>query len=69
MAPAAPASRPGAILGLLILTAFVLWIAAQAAGNVDEAGGHFFGVACENELAWTTIEFNADGIAHVRAGG
>ena len=26
-APAAPASRPGAILGLLLLTAFVLWIA------------------------------------------
>ncbi len=25
-APAAPASRPGAILGLLLLTAFVLWI-------------------------------------------
>ena len=29
-APAAPASRPGAILGLLILTAFVLWIAGRA---------------------------------------
>jgi hypothetical protein len=29
-APAAPASRPGAILGLLLLTAFVLWIAALA---------------------------------------
>jgi hypothetical protein len=28
--PAAPASRPGAILGLLLLTAFVLWIAARA---------------------------------------
>ena len=28
MAPAAPASRPGAILGLLLVTAFVLWIAA-----------------------------------------
>ena len=29
-APAAPASRPGAILGLLLLTAFVLWIASRA---------------------------------------
>jgi hypothetical protein len=29
-APAAPASRPMAILGLLALTAFVLWIAARA---------------------------------------
>jgi hypothetical protein len=29
-APAAPASRPGAILGLLLLTAFVLWIAGLA---------------------------------------
>jgi hypothetical protein len=29
-APAAPASRPGAILGLLFLTAFVLWIAGLA---------------------------------------
>jgi len=29
-APAAPASGPGAILGLLLLTAFVLWIAAFA---------------------------------------
>ena len=29
-APAAPASRPGAILGLVVLTAFVLWIAALA---------------------------------------
>jgi hypothetical protein len=28
--PAAPASRPGAILGLLLLTAFVLWIASLA---------------------------------------
>ena len=28
--PAAPASRPGAILGLLLLTGFVLWIAALA---------------------------------------
>jgi hypothetical protein len=28
--PAAPASRPGAILGLLLLTAFVLWIGAAA---------------------------------------
>ena len=30
MAPAAPASKPAAILGLLVLTAFVLWIAARA---------------------------------------
>ena len=29
-APAAPASRPAAILGLLVLTAFVLWIASLA---------------------------------------
>jgi hypothetical protein len=29
-APAAPASRPGAILGLFVLTAFVLWIASLA---------------------------------------
>jgi hypothetical protein len=29
-APAAPASRPGAILGLLLLTAFVLWISGLA---------------------------------------
>jgi len=29
-APAAPASRPGAILGLLLLTGFVLWIAGVA---------------------------------------
>jgi len=29
-APAAPASRPAAILGLLLLTAFVLWIAGLA---------------------------------------
>ncbi len=29
-APAAPASRPGAILGLFLLTAFVLWIASLA---------------------------------------
>src|SRR5262245_390744 len=29
-APAAPASRPGAILGLLLLTAFVLWIGSIA---------------------------------------
>ena len=29
-APAAPASRPGAVLGLLLLTAFVLWVASFA---------------------------------------
>jgi hypothetical protein len=29
-APAAPTSRPGAMLGLMLLTAFVLWIASRA---------------------------------------
>lgn len=30
LAPAAPASRPGAIAGLLVLTAVVLWLARTA---------------------------------------
>ena len=38
-APAAPASRPGAILGLLLLTAFVLWIAGVAARRMQIAYG------------------------------
>jgi len=37
--PAAPASRPGAILGLLLLTAFVLWIAARAVRRMQIAYG------------------------------
>jgi hypothetical protein len=38
-APAAPASRPGAILGLLILTAFVLWIAGYAVRRIQVSYG------------------------------
>ncbi|HXW03818.1 MAG TPA: discoidin domain-containing protein [Vicinamibacterales bacterium] len=38
-APAAPASRPGAILGLLLLTAFVLWIAARAVRRMEISYG------------------------------
>jgi len=38
-APAAPASRPGAILGLLLLTAFVLWMAGLAARRMQIAYG------------------------------
>ncbi len=38
-APAAPASRPGAILGLMILTAFVLWIAAVAVRRMQISYG------------------------------
>jgi hypothetical protein len=38
-APAAPASRPGAILGLLLLTAFVLWIAAHAVRRMQISYG------------------------------
>jgi hypothetical protein len=38
-APAAPASRPGAMLGLLILTAFVLWIAGRAVRRMEIAYG------------------------------
>ena len=37
--PAAPASRPGAILGLLVLTAFVLWIAARAVRRMQISYG------------------------------
>jgi hypothetical protein len=36
---AAPASRPGAILGRLALTAFVLWIAARAVRRMQIAYG------------------------------
>jgi hypothetical protein len=38
-APAAPASRPGAILGLLILSAVVLWIASRAVGRMEISYG------------------------------
>ena len=38
-APAAPASRPGAILGLLLLTAFVLWIGALAVRRMQISYG------------------------------
>ena len=38
-APAAPASRPAAILGLLLLTAFVLWIASRAVRRMEIAYG------------------------------
>jgi hypothetical protein len=38
-APAAPASRPGAMLGLLLLTAFVLWIAARAVRRMQISYG------------------------------
>ena len=37
--PAAPASRPGAILGLLMLTAFVLWIASLAVRRMQISYG------------------------------
>ena len=37
--PAAPASRPGAILGLLALTAFVLWIASRAVRRMQISYG------------------------------
>ncbi len=39
IAPAAPASRPGAILGLLLLTAFALWIAAKAVRRMQISYG------------------------------
>jgi len=39
MAPAAPASRPAAILGLLMLSAFVLWIAARAVRRMQISYG------------------------------
>ncbi|HET7218839.1 MAG TPA: hypothetical protein VFJ02_12375, partial [Vicinamibacterales bacterium] len=38
-APAAPASRPAAILGLLLLTAFVLWIASRAVRRMEISYG------------------------------
>ncbi len=38
-APAAPASRPGAILGLLLVTAVVLWIAARAVRRMQISYG------------------------------
>jgi len=38
-APAAPASRPGAILGLLLLTAVVLWIASRAVRRMEISYG------------------------------
>jgi len=38
-APAAPASRPGATLGLLLLTAFVLWIAGRAVRRMQISYG------------------------------
>ena len=38
-APAAPASRPGAMLGLLLLTAFVLWIAGLAVRRMQISYG------------------------------
>ncbi len=38
-APAAPASRPGAILGLLLLTAFVLWIGGVAVRRMQISYG------------------------------
>jgi hypothetical protein len=37
--PAAPASRPEAILGLLLLTAFVLWIASRAVRRMQISYG------------------------------
>ena len=37
--PAAPASRPGAILGLLLLTAFVLWVASHAVRRMQISYG------------------------------
>ena len=39
MAPAAPATRPGAILGLLLVTAVVLWIAARAVRRMQISYG------------------------------
>jgi hypothetical protein len=38
-APAAPASRPGAILGLLLLSAVVLWIAGRAVRRMEISYG------------------------------
>jgi hypothetical protein len=38
-APAAPASRPGAIFGLLLVTALVLWIAGRAVRRLEISYG------------------------------
>jgi len=38
-APVSPASRPGAILGLALLTAMVLWIAAHAVRRMEISYG------------------------------
>jgi hypothetical protein len=38
-APAAPASRPGAMVGLLLLTALVLWIASRAVRRMEISYG------------------------------
>jgi len=38
-APAAPASRPGAILGLRLVTAVVLWIASRAVRRMQISYG------------------------------
>jgi F5/8 type C domain-containing protein len=38
-APASPASRPGAILGLILLSAAVLWIAARAVRRMEISYG------------------------------
>ena len=38
-APAAPASRPEAMLGLLLLSAFVLWVASRAVGRMQISYG------------------------------
>jgi hypothetical protein len=38
-APAAPASRPGAILGLLLLTTLVLWTAGRAIRHMEISYG------------------------------
>jgi hypothetical protein len=38
-APSSPASRPGAILGLMLLTAFVLWIGSVAVRRMQISYG------------------------------
>lgn len=38
-APASPASRPGAVLGLMVLTVFVLWIAGRAVRRMEISYG------------------------------
>jgi hypothetical protein len=38
-APAAPASRPAAIVGLIVLTAVVLWIASRAVRRMEISYG------------------------------